>query len=75
MLISIIKELLGTKMTGCNDICQTLTDDEHESSNVAFREKLRSASHNINLDHTKCIPIYNLPYELWYLWTLLSLPQ
>ena len=32
---------------------QTLIDDKHESSNVAFQKELGSISGNINLNHTR----------------------
>ena len=34
MFTSIIKELSGNKIAGCNKCCQTLIDDEYESSNI-----------------------------------------
>ena len=55
MFISIIKELLGTKITECNEVywssyCQTLIDDEYESSNIILY-LLRCISDS-NLNHT-----------------------
>ena len=37
---------------------QTLIDDEHESSNIATQEELRSISGSINLNHTMYICSY-----------------
>ena len=40
MFTSLIKELLGTKIVECNEICQTLIDDEYKSSDIASQEEL-----------------------------------
>ena len=77
MFTSITKELLGTnyKIAQCNEIisiCQALIDDEYESINITSQKELRSISGNINLNHTRYIPIYQLLNKLW---TSLSLTQ
>ena len=76
MFTSITKELLGTKIAQCNEIisiCQALIiDDEYKSINITSQKELRSISGNINLNHTRYIPIYQLLNKLW---TSLSLTQ
>ena len=53
MFTSIIKELSGTKMAECNEICTNIIDVERESSNMASQEELRSFSGDINLNYSR----------------------
>ena len=55
MFISIIRELLTTKVVECNEICKTLFNDEYEGSNTASQEELRSFPGNINLNYSRYI--------------------
>ena len=54
-----MKELSGTKMAECNEICQTLIDDEYESGNIATQlasqKALGSFPGNIILNHIRYI--------------------
>ena len=59
MFISIIKELLGTKIAEairCIKIMphiNSIIDDEYESSNIASQKEIVNISGNINLKHTR----------------------
>ena len=41
MFTSIIEEFLGTEIAECNEICQTLFDNEYESSNISSEAELK----------------------------------
>ena len=48
MFTSIIKELLGNKITECHEVywssyCQTLIDDEYDSSNIYLLRSISAA--------------------------------
>ena len=56
MFTSLIKELLGTKIAECNEICQTLMDDEYKSSDIASQEELKVLLvANVNLNYSRYI--------------------
>ena len=65
MFISIIKELMGTEIAECNEICQALIDNEYGSSNTSsHEEELSNFSGNINLYYSE-IHIYQLLNKPW----------
>ena len=45
--------------------CQTLIDDDYESSNIASQKELGSISGIILILNTLSIPIYQLLNKLW----------
>ena len=64
MSTNIIKELMGTEIAECNEICQALIDNEYGNSNTSSHEELRSFSGNINLYYSE-IHIYQLLNKPW----------